>query len=637
MKQDKITQLSSYLAASGDYISGEELSTLLHTTTRTIRNYVFEINSSSEGESLILTSRKGYRWNIPSNSMHLISHSKKNIPHSPDERTSYIIRQLLYRKIVPYDTLLDKLMISSYTLDSDLTRIKGILRPFFMTLHHRKNTVYLEGRQMDRRRLIVNTILKTENISCLTMEFLDNVFPDIPAAEISQILNDIFPDYGLSGTGEMYYELILHIIVQMEQIRAGSTIIQDEFSLSDLEAYPDYECAASLAEKLELLSGCMYSHLEREYLALLLLAKAEDNYPFMHDIPSSASALRQSAVLLVTRLGRYLHTDFSQDSFTVWLSMYLQRMIIRQKLQLSRPSKLRSKMRSTYPTLYELTANFLFDFSKKTGDAIRSDEVCRLSMILASYVQDSYVFEASIPCSLLLPVDQSLAENIRSQLSTQMGSVLDIRQILLQPDMEQISKDAQLVLSLIPSQQHPHCIQISPFPKSADFRRIYREILQIKMEGYITRLKIYIGRYLNDAHFIHSSVLKKRNDVIHCVCSHLLKEGIVSSEYEDALLELENFESSGFDNLVAVPFTAHPGVSRNCMFVITTENHIPWLSGKINLFFFLICRDPDSSDFRDLYDLLIKIFCHPHNVQKVAGSRSVHELLESLDQIHVKS
>lgn len=637
MKQEKIAQLSLWLATCGDYVSGEELAVLLHTTTRTIRNYVFEINASSEGEPLILTSQKGYRWNIPDDSMQLISRSERPTPHSPNERTSYIIRQLLYRKNVHYDTLMDKLVVSSYTLDSDLTRTKGILRPFCMSLHRRGDILYLEGRQMDRRRLIVNTILKTSNISYLSMEFLENVFSNISAVKISELLTKILPTYGLSGTGEKYYELMLHMMVQIEQIQAGNIITKNEFPLNELETFSDYRCAIELAEKLEQGFECSYSRLERAYLALLLIAKAEDNFPILHDIPQSASELHQSAGWLVTRLGRYLHTDFSQGPFTTWLSMYLYRMIIRQKLQFFRPSQLRSKMRSAYPTLYELTANFLFEFSQKINVTIHSEEVCELSIILASYIQDSYVFEAPVPCSLILPVEHSLAEHIQSQLSTRMGSVLDIRQVLLQTDHEQISQDAKLVLSLIPLRQHPHCIQISPFLKSADFQKIYREIQHIKMEGYINRLKAYLNRYLKDSHFLYSSELKNRNGVIHYVCRQLVKEGIVSSEYEQNLIDSENFESSGFDDLVSVPFTAHPSVSRNCVFVVTTKDHIPWSSGKINLFFFLICRDPDSYDFRDLYDLLVKIFCHPHNVQRVAGSRSVQELFEGLGQICEKN
>lgn len=637
MKQDKINQLSSWLATSGDYVSGEELAILLHTTTRTIRNYVFEINASSEGDPLILTSRKGYRWNIPDGSMQLIPQSKHPTPHSPNERTSYIIRQLLYRKNVHYDMLMDRLIISSYTLDSDLTRTKGILRPFNMILHRRGDILYLEGQQIDRRRLIANTILKSSNVSCLSMEFLESIFPNISAVEISRLFSNTFPSYGLSCIGEKYYELVLHVMVQMEQIQAGNIITKREFILNDLDVFSDYQCAMDLARKLENLAGYPYPQLEIEYLALLLIAKAEDCFPILHAIPQPAAELYQSAGWLVTRLGRYLHTDFSQDSFTAWLSMYLYRMIIRQKFQLSRPSQLRSKMRSAYPTLYELTANFLFDFSKRIGVAIHSDEVCWLSIKLASYVQDNYVFESSVPCSLILPVDPSLAEHIQSQLSARLDSVLDIRQILLQTDDTQISQDTKLVLSLIPLQQHPHCIQISPFPKSADFQKIYSEILQIKMEGYINRLKAYLNRYLENSHFIHSSELKSRHDVIHYVCSRLVKEGIVSSEYENCLIDSENFESSGFDDLVSVPFTAHPSVSRNCVFIVTTEEHIPWLSGKINLFFFLICRDPDSYDFRDLYDLLVKIFCHPHNIQRVAGSKSIHELFEALDQICKKS
>ena len=68
MKQENLLQLSAYLADVGDYVSGEELAARFHMTTRTIRNYVAEINASAENMPFILTSRRGYRWNIPADS-----------------------------------------------------------------------------------------------------------------------------------------------------------------------------------------------------------------------------------------------------------------------------------------------------------------------------------------------------------------------------------------------------------------------------------------------------------------------------------------------------------------------------------------------------------------------------------------
>lgn len=633
MKQDKKTLLSSWLANAGDYVSGEELATLLHTTTRTVRNYIREINAASEGNPLILASRKGYRWNIPEGSMQILPAKKNSLPLTPSERTSYILRQILYRKNIQYDTLLDKLMVSSYTLDGDLLNMKGILRPFQMTLHRRGSLLYLEGKQVDRRRLIVNTILRRRSVSVLTLEYLDTVFSGISATEISYILQKRLPEYALSGSGERYYELVLHIMVQLEQIMEGNIISRREFVLSDLEVYPDYACALDIAKNLEILAGRPYSQPEKEHLALLLIAMDEDNYPIAHAIPPAALNLQGAARAMISQLEIHLHTDFSGDSFSASLSMYLQRMIIRQKLHLSRPSQLRSKMRSAYPTLYKLIANFLFTLSEAAGLSISSDEICWFAIKLASYVQDNCVFEAPVPTCLILPVDHTLAKHIQIQLSERMGDLLDIRQCLLQTDIGRISQDAKLVLSLIPMPRYPHCIQISPFPNSSDFRKIYREILHIKTEEHILRLKEYLSKYLKDSLFIHTSELKTKTSVIHCVCHELIKEGIISSEYEKHLIEAEDFESSGFDDLVAVPFTTHSCIKQNCVFVVTTKEPIPWLSGKINLFFFLICNDPGSFDFLNLYDLLIKVFCQPQNVKKVAGSRTIQEFYAALTEI----
>lgn len=632
MRQDKMNQLAAWLAAADGYVSGEELAAVLHTTTRTVRNYIFEINASSEGEPLILASRKGYRWNIPEESFPALSR-KRSVPKTPVERHSYIIRHLLHQNHARYDDFLEKLMVSTYTLDGDLATVKEMLRPFQMLLHRKGDRLYLEGRQMDRRRLIVNTIFRSSGIQTLSLEYLNMVFPGISAVKVSEILLETLPAYGLVGIGEKYYELVLHVTVQIDQIKAGNLITEREYDLEELEGYPDYLCALEISEKLRQLMGITYSRREKEYLALLLIAMTEDSTALSHGIPSAAARLRQPAGTLVTRLGRYLRTDFSQDTFTTWISMYLQRMIVRQQLRLSRPSQMRGKMRTAYPTLYELTGNFILGFSRMVSVPIRSDEVCWLSIILASYIQDKYVFEAPVNCTLLMPTALHLAEKTRQSLVVRTEGILKIHQLLTLTDESQIRSDSKLVLSLIPLRHHPHWVQISAFPKSADYQRIYREIRNIKMEGYIDRLLAYLKRYASDAHYLYTAEIKNQSTLIHNVCSRLQHEGIVSSQYEERLNDTENFETSGIDNLVAVPFVSHPCVSRNSVFIVSSEKPISWGSGKIGLFFFLVCRDADNMDFRDLYDLLIKIFCHPKNVSAVSESKSLQKLYENLEQI----
>lgn len=632
MKQEKTDALIAWLANSGGYVSGDELAAVLHTTTRSVRNYVAEINRGAKGEPLIRSCRNGYCWNLPDERIRTEPDADRAGSRTPQDRVACILRQLLFRGKISYDALADRLLVSSYTLDEDLNRVRQIFRPFGIHIHRRGDILRLAGPQIPRRKLIMDTIYRTENIAALRMSLLQEIFPNIPAEEMARTVTDSLQKYGLSCYGEQLYELTLLVTLQLEQIRIGN-VITEEWAAPPVEiaGFPDLGCARELADRLEVVYGVYYPPAERRYLTLLLIARAEDGNAVPTVMPDPVM-LRQ-AELLITRIGKYLRTDLISGSFVRWLGVYLQRMTVRQALQLTRPCPLRTKMRSAYPSLYGLTADFLFSFSKTAGVSVSSEEICWLAIILASYIRDEYVFEAPISCSLMLPVAPALADRICMTLKNRMGSLLEVRQVLLQPDTDRILPDARLLISLLPMQEHTHFVQISPFPKSSDFRRIYDMVLRIKLEGYVHQLKEYVCRYTGQNDFLHAGELKSRKALIQRVCGQLTREGIVPEDYERYLMGMESFESSGFDNLVAVPFAAHPGIRRNCLYIVTTENHISWKTGKINLFFFLVCRDPDNMDFRILYDLLIKIFCQPRNVQAVSGSRSLPEFLDRLDHL----
>lgn len=59
MKKDNLNQLKNLLSHAGGWMSASELASLLHVSSKTIRNYVKELN---EKENLAIeTSAKGYR------------------------------------------------------------------------------------------------------------------------------------------------------------------------------------------------------------------------------------------------------------------------------------------------------------------------------------------------------------------------------------------------------------------------------------------------------------------------------------------------------------------------------------------------------------------------------------------------
>ncbi len=633
MKQENLLQLSAYLADVGDYVSGEELAARFHMTTRTIRNYVAEINASAENMPFILTSRRGYRWNIPADSPLVSRVPIKPDPQTPAERSGYILRQLLYRYNVQFDHLMERLAISDRTLEADLIGIKAVLRPYQIELHRRGELLYLRGPISQRRLLIYRLILQTARVDLLTLAFLESVFPEYSASAICRKADEILCKHGLAIYGDAIYELVLRMMIQLEQIHSNNIREAEEFVFLDWETYPDYLAAVELVQELEVMTGTIYPHSEIEYLTLLLIAKTMVVSPDPGRQPSAVRALRPMADSLLNWASHYMGASLIKNLPPLWFAVYLHRLLIRQQMKLASLVSFGDKLQIAYPSLYKIAADFLFQLSLQTGTTIAREEISSLGIILGSHICDAKVYEGITPCALVCPANPALATEIQIALQTHIGSCLDCRQILLTPDIDQLSDEIELVLSLVPLRYLPHCVQISPFPKSTDFMQIYREIQRIKTDAYIQKLLVFFSQYLDEAHFYPRVSIRGWRDLIHRVCSALVQEGSIDAEYEKHLLSCEAFDSSVRAGVMALPYAPHSSVLRDQLVLVTARDGIRWSGEKVDLVVFLLCHEMDQMDFRIIYDLLVKVFSQPRHVQEIRTATRLSEVIEVLRKL----
>lgn len=93
MKETRIKRLLSYLMVTEGWHSAEELASYLHTTTRTIRNYIHELQSRPD--VMIESSVRGYRWAPGSSIAYVAMYPTDTTPFTPTDRMLYALRHFL--------------------------------------------------------------------------------------------------------------------------------------------------------------------------------------------------------------------------------------------------------------------------------------------------------------------------------------------------------------------------------------------------------------------------------------------------------------------------------------------------------------------------------------------------------------
>ena len=113
----KQLEMIRFLSVHNRPMSGKELANALEVTPRSIKNYVHEINGLY-GKSIIASSRNGYELHTNVVSSLLASLDNQKIPQTQEERSFYIIKQLVLHHHSGLDLfdLCDTLCVSYSTI-----------------------------------------------------------------------------------------------------------------------------------------------------------------------------------------------------------------------------------------------------------------------------------------------------------------------------------------------------------------------------------------------------------------------------------------------------------------------------------------------------------------------------------------
>ncbi|MBW8872581.1 MAG: transcriptional antiterminator, partial [Leifsonia sp.] len=147
----KQTRMLDILARRAAWVTAAELAHDLAVTTRSIRSY-----AAALGE-LVESGPNGYRVKPDAYAAYLAGDgsSDAGTAGSPQERLVFVARRLLDEPdgIDVYETA-ESLFVSDSTIESDLTRMRGLLSGTELTLERHGGVVQLLGPEIARRKLL---------------------------------------------------------------------------------------------------------------------------------------------------------------------------------------------------------------------------------------------------------------------------------------------------------------------------------------------------------------------------------------------------------------------------------------------------------------------------------------------------
>lgn len=234
-------KILSYLIDEDDFINGDDLSSRLGISKKTIQREIGSMNEILKDENCAIESvpSKGYRLGKDEKSklinvLFLTKDKDQVIPTTQQSRQEWLIHKFISLSFndepVTLQKLCDELYISMTSLKYDLKRLKGIFEKYDLELVKRENKgLILKGEENKVRKLIVAS-LNSEHTNYSVKDLIG--FTQKDEHQLRSMILEAIEQYGILVTDLGFTNLLIHIeildVCAMYQIK---TYPEDEYDL----------------------------------------------------------------------------------------------------------------------------------------------------------------------------------------------------------------------------------------------------------------------------------------------------------------------------------------------------------------------------------------------------------------------
>ena len=238
-----------------------------------MKNYIGEINYFEN--SLIEGSRKGY-WIKRERGRELLGRQQGSLPETPGERVNYMIAQLLTSDsehgggIDLYD-ISEEIFVSYETLKKDMVRVRKKLKEYGLYANVSGPEVTLEGRELDKRRLLSGILYEEFNKNIMSLDMVQKAFPDYDMELLRDIVLTECKRYHYFVNDYAMVNLILDLVISMDRIRKNCTF-RTHTAQRHQYGIRETELSGRIADRIEAVFAVRFTELEMEELTALLIS-----------------------------------------------------------------------------------------------------------------------------------------------------------------------------------------------------------------------------------------------------------------------------------------------------------------------------------------------------------------------------
>lgn len=627
------------LLGTSDVLTSTDLATTLNVSSKTVRNDIKELNGLllDGGYSKIESFRgKGYKLTITDEMefkqfLHTqIENDDRMIPTEPTDRVQFLIEKLLLQSsYLKMDDLADELYVSRSTLQSDLNHVRALIEDYHLTLDHKPNYgIKVIGEEMQIRFCISEHIFNQKSaIFDQTADWLEI----LPKDEIEIVKVSILSklrEHKIITSDISLNNLITHIIIACKRIRENNTVELFHEELERISTGKEYAVAKEIVEEIEEKLNVKFLPNEIAYLAIHLLGTKmiheEDKIEVVNKVIDRD--IQQLAKDIVHRIDeKYFLNLYGDEELILALTLHLMPAINRYKYDMNLRNPMLSEIKSMYPLSFEAALSGAAVIEEKMDISIDEGEIGYMALHIEVALErqkkkETKLRRCLIVCASGLGTAQLLLFKLKDKFSDQLNIMGTTEYYNLN---NQSLHNIDFIISTIPiRKQLPiPVIQVSTLLGNKDISNIER-LINDDID--------LIDKYMRKPYTFLKMDFNNKEDVIHFLGGELLKNGLVSEQFTESVLEREKISPTSFGNLVAIPHPIEPQTDDTFWSILTLNSPIQWGDKPVRIVFLLNIAKENTEDLKAMYGTLVKLLDNEFLLKELLDCSTYHEFKKVL-------
>ncbi|CBA65704.1 transcription antiterminator [Clostridioides difficile R20291] len=617
MKTSKKELFLNFIKTQHDWIDSSTLANYLNVSTRSIRKYVNEINSTGE---FILSSKKGYKVNLNNNCQTKVD-SSENI--SPDNRLNLILKELIVNSngINIFD-LSEELFVSPATIEGDIVKANKFIGSYNLKIKQSKFLLKLIGNESAKRKLMSSIIFKETGSDFLSLFDVQKIYQEYNLTKLKENIIYILKKYNLFINEYAINNILLHLMITIDRIKKNNYIESVEV-VNYIDNNNDISISRDISNFLESEYNLTLTSAELYYLVFQLTNKTTVlNYHEM-DTKSLPNYIDEHFVKLTKKIIKNVYDlyfiDLSDDEFVVKFTLHVKNLISRAKNNQVLRNQIPQKLKDSYPLIYDISVYICNQIQILENIEIDEDEISYISLHVGSFFDRQKLLEDKILCALITPNYYDLQFKIVRDLEKRFNESIEIIQIFSDTHNLDFDNKVDMVITTLPiSDRCPiPFVYVNPYLNRKDYDNIQSKFIQIKDRKNILTVQNHLEMYFSESLFMKNIYLDSAKDYIKFMGNILYKNKYVKPNYIDDVLIREKMSSTAFNNNVAIPHSMKMDALKTGVCLIVNDKPVKWGEEKVQIIAMIPINEKEKEKFNYIFESFIEILSEWNNVKEL--------------------